>query len=46
MPTMQGACRYDGARSHIYQFTGKERDTESGLDISVLATTAAASAGS
>jgi RHS repeat-associated protein len=29
MPTMQPTCRYDGA---FYQFTGKERDSESGLD--------------
>lgn len=32
MPTMQTTCRYDGDRSHVYKFTGKERDTESGLD--------------
>ncbi len=25
-------CTYDGAPLHVYKFTGKERDTESGLD--------------
>jgi RHS repeat-associated protein len=33
MPTMQNACRHDGARSHVYKFTGKERDQESNLDM-------------
>jgi RHS repeat-associated protein len=32
MPMMQGACRYDATASHAYKFTGKERDSESGLD--------------
>jgi RHS repeat-associated protein len=26
------SCTYDGAPLHVYKFTGKERDTESGLD--------------
>src|SRR5215467_16069909 len=32
MPTTQTSCCYDGACSHVYKFTGKERDAESGLD--------------
>jgi RHS repeat-associated protein len=32
MPTMRTTCEYDGDRWHAYKFTGKDRDTESGLD--------------
>jgi len=33
MATMQPALRYDGALPLAYKFTGKERDSESGLDM-------------
>src|SRR6266481_9274280 len=32
MSTTQGVCKYDGRALYAYKFTGKERDTESGLD--------------
>ena len=32
-PTMEPTYHYDGLPLHVYKFTGKERDSESGLDM-------------